>query len=296
MSFGLNIIKYALVASLLILIGYCLAPYFAGTSQISATVLQISDLQIRWYGVTMALAIIASALCSIYFVLPKLKLVTENQLLDAMVWMIFGGVLGARLLFVLIKWTEYSNDISSIWRIWEGGLSLHGAIVGGMIALVIHTRSRYAGWAKISLKISDLVAVGLPLGQSIGRFGNFFNQEAFGGPTTLPWKMYVEPSMRPAGLAEYSYFHPTFAYEAILNILLFSLLCFVVPRYKFSGQLFVVYTGAYSFIRFFIEYFRIDSDYLGQLSIAQWASLIILAVSVGFYYFLNRKQGRSISL
>lgn len=295
MSFGLNIIKYALVASLLILLGYFLAPYFAGTSSIPAVAFQVGALEIRWYGVTMALGILASGLCSIYFVLPKTKLVTEHQLLDAMVWMILGGIVGARLLFVVLKWSDYSDNLASIGHIWEGGLSLHGAIIGGMFALIIHTRSQYGGWARVSLKISDLVAVGLPLGQAIGRFGNFFNQEAFGGPTNLPWKMYIEPALRPAGLSEFSFFHPTFAYEAILNILLFGLLASMVYRYKFSGQLFLIYTGAYSLIRFFIEYFRIDSDHLGLLSIAQWASLIIFVGSVWVYHYLDRKSKKLIS-
>lgn len=296
MSLGSTITKYALVAFLFISLGYWLSPYFAGNSHIPSIAFYIGEWEIRWYGVTMALGILASGLYSLYVVLPKMKSVTENQLLDAMIWMILGGVIGARLLFVALKWSEYANQLPSIWHIWEGGLSLHGAILGGMIALILYTRSQYSGWTRISLKISDVVAVGLPLGQAIGRLGNFFNQEAFGGPTSLPWKMYIEPSLRPSDLSGYNFFHPTFAYEVVLNILLFSVLTFLVSKYKFSGQLFLVYTGAYSLIRFFIEYFRVDSDHLGQLSIAQWGSLVIFVASIWAYWYLNRRHSFRVSV
>jgi phosphatidylglycerol:prolipoprotein diacylglycerol transferase len=294
MRFLPSITKIALVAVLLIIIGIWLAPYFAGTKQINPIAIELGQFQIHWYGLTMAAAILVSALISIYVALPRLKTITENQLLDAMVWMIAGGLIGARLLFVILKWPEYQSDIQSIWQIGEGGLSLHGAILGGGIGLLIYCWRYYGGVGRVGLKIADIAVVGIPLGQAIGRLGNFFNQEAFGGPTNLPWKMYVAPEFRPEGLSQFSFFHPTFAYEALLNLILFWFLLSMLKRYQFSGQLFLIYVAVYSLIRLFIEFFRIDSDYWGVLSIAQWASLVFVGCAILYYYRLINKEKRKV--
>lgn len=276
--------KFALAAILLIIIGYLLAPYFAGTNEINPIAISLGNFTIHWYGVTMALGIVVCSLLALRVVRPQLKSISEDQLLTGFVWVIAGGLVGARLLFVLLKWPFYADNPASVINIWEGGLSLHGALLGGLLATLI-----YSSQAKINWKhLADIVAVTLPIGQAVGRFGNFFNQEAFGGPTNLPWKMFVEAEFRPEAHINSSYYHPTFLYEAILLIGLYIILRLRLAARLRPGQLLAIYLGGYSVIRFATEFFRVDSDYLGSLSIAQWASLAILAWSIIWYYQLRR--------
>lgn len=275
-----NIYKFALTAILLWLVGFLLVPYFVGARQIDPIALTWGDLTIHWYGVTMALGILISSLIAIRVVRPRLTNISEDQLLSAFIWIIAGGLIGARLLFVLLKWPLYANDPISILYISEGGLSLHGGLLGGLIATLIYSAKEKLNWKNLT----DVAVVALPVGQAIGRFGNFFNQEAYGGPTNLPWKMFVSPALRPEQYQSTSFFHPTFLYEAILLMILYIILRVRLIHHPKAGQLTAIYLGGYSIIRFATEFFRIDSDYLGKLSIAQWASLAILVWSIIWYY------------
>ena len=286
MVFRLSTTKIALVAVLLLIIGFILAPYFAGVKTISPVALNIGNIPIHWYGITMAIGILSAAFISIKIGLPAISEIDEDQFLSVCLWMIAGGIVGARLLFVALKWSLYAGNPASILQINQGGLSLHGALLGGLIALIIFAKQNKLNW----LKLADVTVIGIPVGQAIGRLGNFFNQEAFGGPTNLPWKMYVAPIFRPEHLSQFNFFHPTFAYEALLNLGVFALILVSLKHYKFSGQLFLLYIAAYSLVRFFMEFFRIDSDHWGILSIAQWASLILIIGSIIWYYQLKSKQ------
>ncbi|MEA1909467.1 MAG: prolipoprotein diacylglyceryl transferase family protein, partial [Patescibacteria group bacterium] len=118
------------------------------------------------------------------------------------------------------------------------------------------------------------------LGQIIGRFGNFVNQEAFGPPTDLPWKMWVAVNNRPTGFEDFAYFHPTFLYEVIGLIILFVILRLFRDRLKLSGSRFWIYIIGYSILRYFVEYFRVDSDFWGSLTVAQWGSLVLIVIGV----------------
>jgi len=175
----------------------------------------------------------------------------------------------------------------------RGGLSIHGALLGGIISLWW-----YSAKAKLNFwQLADLGVPGLALGQAIGRFGNFFNQEAFGGPTQLPWKMFVAPGSRPIEFLQERYFHPTFIYESILDIALLIVLLRIMlyPKrvgplslgsYGRVGSILAWYLILYSGVRFGVEWFRVDSDSVGIFTLAQWASLVIIAIGI---YLLNRK-------
>jgi len=130
-------------------------------------------------------------------------------------------------------------------------------------------------------KTFDLFVPGVLIGQLIGRLGNFFNQEAFGPPTNLPWKMFIAPALRPANFSDANFFHPTFLYEMLGLALILALIIYLGRKAHWPGSLFLIYISAYAVLRFFIEFFRIDSDYLGKLSLAQWGSgLIVITAAI----------------
>nr|AQS30375.1 hypothetical protein [uncultured bacterium] len=273
-------LKSALVAVIILGLGIWLAPYWQGIKPISPIMLQIGNFPIHWYGVILAIATGSG-----FWLTMRLSRgrVTVEQILEASIWMIVGGLIGARLLFVMLKWPIYSLHPEEILLFNQGGLSIHGALLGGIGSLLW-----YASKAKLNFwQLADLSVPGLALGQAIGRFGNFFNQEAFGGPTQLPWKMYVAPSLRPIQLLQERYFHPTFIYESILDIALLIVLLRMTLHPKRAGSILAWYLILYSGLRFGVEWFRVDSDSIGIFTLAQWASLAIIVVGL---YLLNRKS------
>ncbi len=224
---------------------------------------------IHWYGITMGLAILTGTFCVLRANKAHFHFDEEN-LTQALLAAIMGGIIGARLLFVVLKWPSYENNPMEIFYLSQGGLSIHGALIGGAIGLWLQSKKNF-------LSLANLFVLGLPLSQAIGRFGNFFNQEAFGGETSLPWKMFVAESNRPEGLESVEYFHPTFMYEGILNVLIFFVLLKLVGQGK-KQHLLAIYLILYSGVRFVIEFFRIDSDSWVGLTIAQWASILIIGI------------------
>jgi len=170
-------------------------------------------------------------------------------------WLILGGIIGARLYDVfLIDWDYFANNPLEIIQIWHGGLAVHGAIIGGVIALL--------AWCKIKKKsfwqFAGLIFTVLPLGQAIGRWGNYFNQELFGRPTTLPWSIPISTVNRPEQYSNFQYFQPAFLYESILNLILFFVLLFLYKKNRHSGEIVIYYLMGYSAIRFMMEFIRID--------------------------------------
>ena len=258
---------------------FVLVPAFAGRLTISS-VWNIGSLQIHWYGLVMALAIL---IC--YFVARKKawKFGIEVSAFDDFVfWLIIVGILGARLYYVLFSFSYFSRNPSEIYKIWHGGLSIYGAVLAGLIFCYFYTRKK----AYSFLQLTDLLALVLPLGQAIGRIGNFINQEAFGLPTNLPWKMYVAPQYRPIEYSSYNYFHPTFLYEMIVDLIVF----FVLMRLSKKNQRGLVtysYLFLYSLGRFFIEGIRLDSFFIAGFRVDQVLALILLIIS-GFLMLRQR--------
>ena len=186
---------------------------FAAHSQIICT---IFGLHIYFYGVILALAIVAGTFVSEYIGIKFFELKKET-IIDLVPYLVLFGIIGARLYYCLLNYDFYMRFPTEILAIRHGGISIHGALFGGIIGLLIFAKRH-----KISaLKLSDVSALGLALAQSIGRWGNFFNSEAFGKPTELPWKLYIAPQYRPVPYQGYEYFHPTFLYESILDFLIF---------------------------------------------------------------------------
>jgi len=225
-----------------------------------------------------------------YFISKKYyKTVDLDALVDFFPILIIFSIIGARLYYVLLSLDYYLKYPKEIFAIWHGGISIHGAILGGLLTGIIY----FKFIKKIPvLPYADVVSYGLSLGQGIGRWGNFFNQEAFGLPCDLPWKLYIDPPFRPSGLTQYSYFHPAFLYESIWDFLVFLVLFFVVRKWAKNrfGLVFFSYLIVYSSGRIFIENIRTDSVLNVQnLPIALLVSIFTILISIfGILFLVNK--------
>lgn len=262
---------------------------------------QVGLFNIRWYGLLIATAVIVGTVLASRLA-PK-RGVKSELMEDLIIWLAVGAIPGARAYYVAFAWHEkfQFQPWYKVFAIWEGGIAIHGAIIGGTIAAILFARHN-----KISFwKIADLVMPSLILGQAIGRWGNFFNSEAFGAPTDLPWKLYIPPCsiredgakvcFRPPELENGDgYFHPTFLYESLWNLMVFGILIYVFNRFPKAkpGTLVTIYAIAYSTGRFWIEALRTDSLMLGPLRIAQVVSLGCIAFGIWGLWWLYGRRGR----
>lgn len=235
---------------------------------------QFGPITIRWYGLLIATAVLVGVALSQY--LAKRRDVNPDLLGDLAIWLVVGAIPAARLYYVLFEWKAYANHPELIFAIWQGGIAIHGAIIGGVLAALVFARLKHVPF----WQLADLVAPSLILGQAIGRWGNFFNSEAFGRPTDLPWKLFIPSERRPLEYIDHAYFHPTFLYESLWDVMVFWLLLVLFfrglqkkPQLK-VGTIALVYMVTYSIGRFWVEGLRTDSLMLGPLRIAQVVSLV----------------------
>jgi phosphatidylglycerol:prolipoprotein diacylglycerol transferase len=230
-----------------------------------------------WYGICVAVGI-ASVVAIACMRAKRHGITSEKALNIAMVCAVV-GILCARLYYVIFNWSWYSEDLLRIFKLREGGLAIHGGLIGGLIAAVIMCRFIN----ERVLNVADLFFAIIPLGQAIGRWGNFFNGEAHGIETDLPWAVIIEGKS----------YHPTFLYESIWCLLLFAALIIIDNHRKFEGQTFLLYCIGYSFERFFVEWLRTDSLMLfGALKQAQILSATVFIAAIIAYVYLNRKASK----
>jgi phosphatidylglycerol---prolipoprotein diacylglyceryl transferase len=264
----------------------------------------LGPLHLRWYGLLIASAVLLGI--TLAQRLGRSRGIDSDTISDIAIWLVVGAIPCARLYYVLFEWPYYSQHLEQIPQVWQGGIAIHGAVIGGVLAALIFAKlRRMSFW-----QLADVIAPALILGQAIGRWGNFFNSEAFGAPTDLPWKLYIPAqvvidgqvrSPRPAAFASVDYFHPTFLYESIWNLGVFALLLLLFRwgNSKSSGLNSGLKTGtivcayfiAYSLGRVWIEALRTDSLMLGPLKMAQVISLVEIAIGVAglvWLYGLNR--------
>jgi phosphatidylglycerol:prolipoprotein diacylglycerol transferase len=255
-----------------------------------AIAFQIGPIVVRWYGILMATAIVVGLWLAHRE--AKRKGLPADDLISAGQWAILAGLIGARLYEVAFNWDYYGQYPSKIIAVWEGGLAIHGGlIVGTLVGAWLAAR-----WRLPVLTALDVAAPSLAIGQAIGRWGNFFNEEAFGRPTNLPWKLYISPPHRPPGYTQYDYFHPTFLYESLWDLGVFIILVLVLRR-RFDhrpGALFFAYLGLYSLGRFAIEGLRLDSFWVGSLRVPQLASVAGLVIAVIGLLWTYRRGPRAI--
>jgi len=241
---------------------------------------------VYWYGIIMAIAVFVGVLCANF--LSKKTELPHNFFIDYSPLIIIVGLLGARLYYCLLNFEYYWANPLEIFDIRQGGLSIHGMLIIGIL-LVYYLARKY----KLSfLKMADILACSVALAQSIGRWGNFFNSEAFGRPIVSTFGLYIEPLYRPEEYASYDFFHPTFLYESFANFLIF--LCLVWLYKKEAGKagtIFFSYLIMYSIARFFIESLRVDSALnVLNIPIAQVVSITLFIVGIFGLYFINKKS------
>lgn len=240
---------------------------------ISPYIFTLGPITVRWYGVLMMVAVLLGTWLAIRE--AKRVGVKDDDIIDMVLICAPLAWIGARLYYVIMRWDYYGQNPIEIPMIWHGGLAIHGGILAAIVCGYIFTRVRNLRF----WQIADITAPSFPLGQAIGRWGNFFNQEAYGYPTDLPWAMYIDGAYR----------HPTFLYESIWNFLVFGFLLWRRKNAKVDGQLFMLYLALYSVGRFFIEGLRTDSLMIGPLRAAQVMSIVLLSVSMLVYIYLGKR-------
>ena len=241
--------------------------------------ISIGPLDIRWYAIFILSGIVGGVLLSSW--LAGRCGLNPDFIYDIAPWVVFAGIAGARLYYVILEWDRFQHDLTGAINIRGGGLTIHGAVVGGVLAIWLLCRRSgepFFTWL-------DIIAPAAALGQALGRWGNWANQEAFGTPTDLPWAVTIDPSRRPPGYEAYSTFHPTFLYESLFNVLNAIILSWLVlrgPRLAWfrSGDVVALYLIAYGVVRFFIERIRTDSLYIGPWPAAYWLSFALIAVGL----------------
>lgn len=239
---------------------------------------EIFGLQIRWYGILLSSAILIGIFLSMY--LAEKNHFDSEKLLDLVLIMIPAAIVGARIYYVIFRWDYYSNNLNEIYKIWHGGLAIHGGIIGGIIVSIIYTKKRNLSF----WELSDFIAPSLILGQAIGRWGNFFNQEAYGRETNLPWAITVNDPTK--GII---HVHPTFLYESLWDFCVFLfLLWYGRNRKKVDGEVFILYIILYSIGRLFIESLRIDSLMFMGIRVAQLVSILAIIIAVIIFKYFRK--------
>jgi prolipoprotein diacylglyceryl transferase len=197
-------------------------------------------------------------------------------------------VIGARLYHVITDYQLFEDDPWRAFQIWRGGLGIWGAVIGGALAVIVITYRRKLP----TLVVMDCMAPGIVLAQAIGRWGNYFNQELFGKPTTLPWGLEIAPQHRPSGYLQYSTFQPTFLYESLACLAIVGILLLVERRARLKiGQTFALYVALYTFARFFFENLRIDPAHeIAGMRLNAWVSILVFLLGVGWFVWLGRHE------
>lgn len=215
------------------------------------------------------------------------------EVTDIALWAVPFGIVGGRIVHVLTHLGDYvgeGKDFTAAFRIWEGGLAIYGALIFGFLGAWLGARSTGVRL----LSFADAVAPGILIAQAIGRIGNYFNQELFGAPTTLPWGLAIEPGnpALPAGLPIDTLYHPTFAYEALLNLLGAAILLLLDRKFELRwGKLFALYLVWYSSVRFLIEDLRIDpSEVFLGLRTFQWFALAGILLGSALFFVQRRRH------
>jgi prolipoprotein diacylglyceryl transferase len=241
--------------------------------------IHIGSLQLRMYGLMIALGVIA-AVWLFGRRMEQKAIGTRDDAASIALWAVPAGVIGARLYHVITDWQLFRDDPVRVFYIWEGGLGIWGGIALG-VAVGLW---RAAKKGIPLLPAADCAAPALALAQAIGRLGNWWNQELFGRPTDLPWGLEISPSNRPDGYEQFATFHPTFLYEALWNLGLCLALVAIDRRFRLRpGRLFVMYVAGYTFARFWIEGLRIDSaNEFAGLRVNEWVSAIVFLLAAGF--------------
>ena len=285
---------------------------FAGFKSPGPQILEFGPFILRWYGLLIALSVLIGLNLSNN--LAKKRDLPPGTINDLLPILILSSLIGARIYYVIFEWRYYSGinfwsnikflgfklQIPTAIEIWGGGIAIHGALIGGTISVIIFCKLRKI----LFWNVLDVLLPSVALGQAIGRGGNFFNNEAFGVPTSLPWKLFIPYNYRPPFFSDQSFFHPTFLYESIWNIGIFCLLIYLFQlgikrliRLP-PGALSFVYLIMYSLGRLWIEGLRIDPLCInglppfcqGGIRVAQLISILLIGTGFWGLLWVSRKN------
>jgi prolipoprotein diacylglyceryl transferase len=261
-------------------------PFLSIPASPGKLIVDAGPFQVRWYGFLIALGVVLA----IWIARREMARRGYDPELAYPIaaWTVPGGIIGARVYHVITDWSRFEDDLGLIPQLWEGGLGMPGVIVGGALGAAIGARR--AGLPVLTM--FDCIIPGVLAAQVLGRWGNYFNQELFGGPTDLPWGLEVDERYRPDAYADSETFHPTFLYESVANLILLGLLYVLIRRYwrrLEPGAIFAAYLAGYGFIRFWVEGLRIDPAHEFGLRLNQW---VFLVVCLGGAAFLLRALRR----
>lgn len=259
---------------------------------------------VHWYGIILMLGAVAGAWLAARS--AKQHGFDPEIVWDLLTYLLVWGIVGARLWHIFTpspsimtldpSTGELVNpyfaggtiQILDILSIWKGGLGIPGAVIGGAIALYFYTRKRglnFAEWA-------DIAAPSLPLGQAIGRWGNFFNQELYGAPTNLPWAIHIDADHRVPGYEQFETYHPLFFYESVLNLANMFFLLWLSRRYAGklkNGDIFLAYLVTYPLIRFSLDFLRLDASLVGGINVNQ-TFMAVIALCAGAALFIRHRN------
>lgn len=237
---------------------------------------RLFGIPIRWYGIFIASAVIIGAVLALKE--ANKKGIEEETFLDFLLIVVPLALVGARLYYVIFSWDLYRDNPIQALNFRGGGLAIHGAIIASVIVAIIFTKVKGINfWT-----LADIAAPSLILGQAIGRWGNYANKEAHGGPTDLPWGIMINGQK----------VHPTFLYESIWNFLVFGFLYWYQKKSDTEGEIFLLYLILYSLARLFIEGLRTDSLMWGEFRVAQLISLATMAIASFILYRKKKEKHR----
>jgi len=237
----------------------------------------IGSFAIHWYGLFLLIGILIG-----YWLVGKLahrEDLSKDIVTSLYVNVLIGGLISARIYHVLTDWGFYGSNLDQVLAVWNGGLAIHGAMIGGVLTAFYFVKKHNINF----WKIADLFAMAAILGQAIGRWGNYFNQELFGKPISTAWSIPIDAANRPLGFEQFQYFHPTFLYESILNLIIFGILFWVFKKKKRPvGLIFWMYIGLYSLARIIVESFRInEAAMIFGMRLPLLVSVVLLVVAGG---------------
>ena len=262
--------------------------------------IDIGPLTIRFYGIIIMLGVVAAGWLATKE--AKRRGLDPEVIWDGLIWVIIGGVIGARLWHVF---TPTPTDVAAglttqyylthpldMIAIWKGGLGVPGAVIGGGIAIFILARKKnlnFPLWL-------DVAAPGVALAQAIGRWGNFVNQELYGPPTDLPWGIPIDPQYRLPGYEQFTHFHPLFLYESLWNLMNMAILLFVGRRFEdklIPGDIILSYLIIYPLGRFLLEFIRLDSAEIAGINANQTFMLVVALAAAGAIIWRHWRQKRA---
>ena len=254
---------------------------------INPVAFKLGNLSVKWYGIIMAVAIILAVSMAIFE--GRKRQIESDDFMDLLLWAVPLGYVGARIYYVIFEWNYYSQHLDEIIAIWNGGIAIYGGLLAGLAVLLVFCYKRMLP----PFLMLDIITPGVMAAQILGRWGNFINQEAHGGPTALAFLQslhlpdFIINQMKIGGV----YYQPTFLYESFFNLI--GLLIILLLRHRKhlfkQGEIFMLYLAWYSVVRFFVEGMRTDSLYLWEsIRVSQMLSVILLIVVIVLFIYRRR--------